>query len=127
MLESLLLSLDESQEKQKSKSTQNEKQFKQIISILNDCCDKNVSVDDVATLCNMSTSNLKRIFSMYSDIGIAKYHLKLKLRKACEMLVNNISTAEIAENLGFSSTAYFNTTFKREMGITPAKYKRSKQ
>ena len=124
MLESLLLEIDENSQEISKKSTEHEKQFADIISVLNQNCEKDLSVDEIASLCNMSTSNLKKIFNMYSDIGVGKYYLKLKLRRACEMISNGVSTAEIAFNLSFSSVAYFNTVFKREMGITPAQYRK---
>lgn len=124
MLENLLIELSETNEPVKNKRTENEKQYSNIISVLNDNCEDNFSVDDIAKLCGMSVSNLKRIFALYSDIGIAKYFLKLKLRRACELIVSGVGTTEIAERLGFSSTAYFNTVFKREMGITPAQFRR---
>ncbi len=124
MLEKLLIELSETNEPVKNKRTENEKQYSNIISVLNDNCEDNFSVDDIAKLCEMSVSNLKRIFALYSDIGIAKYFLKLKLRRACELIVSGVGTTEIAERLGFSSTAYFNTVFKREMGITPAQFRK---
>ncbi len=123
MLENLLVELSNNHQTVKRKRTQNEKQFSRIISVLNENCENNLSVDDIAKICNMSVSNLKRIFALYSDIGIAKYFLKIKLRRACELIIDGISTAEISETLNFSSTAYFNTVFKREMGLTPAQYR----
>lgn len=123
-LEALLIEIDENKQEITKKQNSNEKQFADIISVLNENCEKDLSVDEIAVLCNMSTSNLKKIFAMFSDIGVAKYYLKLKLRKACELLINGVSTAEIAFIFSFSSVAYFNTVFKREMGITPAQYRK---
>ncbi len=127
MLESLLLEINENQQVITKKPTEHEKQFATIITILKENCERNLSIDEIAVLCKMSTSNMKKIFAKYSDIGIAKYYLKLKLRCACELLQNGISTTEIAYNLSFSSVAYFNTVFKREMGITPAQYRKARK
>ncbi len=124
ILENLLIELYDGSQTVTNKRSENEKQYSHIISVLNQNCEDSFSVDDIAKLCGMSVSNLKRVFALYSDIGIAKYFLKLKLRRACELIVSGISTTEIAERLGFSSTAYFNTVFKREMGITPAQFRR---
>lgn len=88
---------------------------------MKDNCDKSLTVNDIAKLLNMSASNIKRVFSIYSDIGIAKFFLNLRIRKAKELLQNGISPNNVANELGFSPN-YFYTVFKREVGITPNKY-----
>ena len=86
--------------------------------------DKSLSVNDIARLINMSASNVKRVFALYSDIGIAKYFLNLRIRRAKELLQEGLSPYEVAEKLGFKPN-YFYTVFKREVGTTPNKYAKS--
>lgn len=91
---------------------------------MKDNCDKSLTVNDIANLLNMSASNIKRVFTIYSDIGIAKYFLNLRIRKAKELLQNGIAPCDVANMLGFKPN-YFYTVFKREVGITPNKYEKS--
>lgn len=84
---------------------------------------RNLSVDEIAELCNMSPVNAKQTFARYAGMGIRNYFNRLKIEKAISMLRSGGSVQEIAEELGFSSPNYFSTTFKRITGHTPTAYK----
>lgn len=126
-LEKFLLELTENKTLIYEELSENEIIFKRIIDIMQKHSSENLSVPEIARLSRMSVSNMKRIFSMYSDKGIAKHFLILKLRRASELLNDGYSAAYIAEALNFSSTNYFHTAFKREFGTTPAKYRKTKE
>lgn len=98
--------------------------YRKIVEIMNEHCEENLSVEQIASLCMMSRSNVKRVFAKYSDIGIAKYFLHLKIRRSMQLLDNGVSVSEVAYRLGFSEVSYFHTVFKRETGITPSQYKK---
>ena len=54
----------------------------------------------------------------------AKYFQELKLRKAKQMLVGTSqSVKEISFFLGFQSTEYFFSFFKKRTGLTPLEYR----
>ena len=127
LLESFLLELTEKKSLNIEDHTDSEIMFKRIINIMQENLDKNLSVSDIAELSHMSISNMKRIFSMYSDKGVAKHYLKLKLRKAAELLSEGKSSVAVSDELMFSSPNYFHTVFKREFGTTPANYRKTKQ
>lgn len=127
MLEIFLLELTEKKALIYEEYSQNEIMFKRIIDVMQEHLNENLSVPEIAELSRMSVSNMKRIFSMYSDKGIAKHYLKLKLRKAAELLADGRSSVYISDELCFSSPSYFNTVFKREFGTTPAKYRKTKE
>ena len=96
--------------------------YKKIVRVMHENAEKNLSVAQIAKLCNMSVSSLKKKFSIYSDKGVGKYFLYVKMRKAIIMLCDGVSSAEISEALGFSSVSYFYASFKREIGLTPREY-----
>lgn len=122
LLEGFLLGLKNKNSVKKIEYSQNEKRYKEIVTIMKEHCDEWLNICDIAALCHMSPSNVKRIFSLYCDMGISKYFLTLKLRKACEMLLEGVSISEVSSALGFCSVNYFHTVFKREIGVTPNKY-----
>lgn len=124
-LESFLLDIRENVTSKMSELSTDERHYKEIVTVMYQNCEKWLTVDDIASICHMSTSNMKRIFSIYNDTGISKYFLSLKIRRACELLKENIPSCEIAERLGFSSVNYFYTVFRRETGSTPKAYKNS--
>ena len=124
LLESFLLRLKERNDYTPKHSSYNEDIYYKIVKTMKDNCDKALTVNDIANLLNMSASNIKRVFTIYSDIGIAKYFLNLRIRKAKELLQNGIAPCDVANTLGFKPN-YFYTVFKREVGITPNKYEKS--
>ncbi len=98
--------------------------YRKIIETMNENITKDLSISDFARICNTSESYLKKIFSKYSGCGAAKYFLRLKISRACTMLLNGSSVAEISEFLSFGNQQYFSTVFKRETGFSPTSYKK---
>lgn len=124
LLESFLLRLKERNDYTPKHSSYNEEVYYRIVKTMKNNCYRQLTVNDIANLLNMSASNIKRVFTIYSDIGIAKYFLNLRIRRAKELLQEGLSPYEVAEKLGFNPN-YFYTVFKREVGITPNKYAKS--
>ena len=122
LLEVFLLELLEKEKFSRNTFSHNEEQYYNIVRVMKENCNKSMSLAQLAELCNMSQSNLKRIFGCYSDIGPAKYFTTLKMRHAAELLNSGMSAAETAAALGFNEICYFYTVFKREYGMTPAQY-----
>ncbi len=121
-LEFFLLGLKDKNTSEQKPHSPNEKRYKEIITVMQKHSSEWLNVNDIAALCHMSPSNMKRIFSLYCDIGISKYFLNLKLRKACKMLLDGMSIVEVSTSLNFCSVNYFHTVFKREIGVTPSNY-----
>lgn len=126
-LETFLQALPLSDVPSPSSLSAGEQQFRDIVQQLYRHCEQNLSVSDIAALCGYSVSNLKRLFSLYADRGVAKYFLTVKLQRAMQLLQAGMSTAAVAQQLGFSETGYFHTVFRRELGMTPGAYRRSFQ
>lgn len=125
MLESLLLSLIDRSSAHQKTVTSSERQYLDIIRVMKKNLDKMLSLEELAALCNMSASNLKKIFRGLSDVGASKFFLRMKLRRAMEMLDNGTSVKEAGLSIGFTDMNYFSTVFKRETGITPSEYRRA--
>lgn len=98
--------------------------YKSAVEYMNENLEKNLSVCDIAEHCCISTTGLKKIFSEYAGIGIHKFFLKLKMKKATTLLAGSSTTSEISHMLGFSSQGYFSEAFKRETGLSPKEYRK---
>jgi AraC-like DNA-binding protein len=85
--------------------------------------EKNLTVDELADLCGMSTSNLKKVYSMYSVFSTHKYFIKLKIARAIEMLEEGYNVTEISDKLGYTSAHSFSQNFKKITGMSPTQYK----
>lgn len=106
-------------------ATEKSKLYKKIVEEMNRHCCENLSLDQLAALCSMSASSLKKLFKLYNDRGVMKYFMSVKIRRAIRMIHQGMSVQQISETLSFSSQNYFYVAFKREMGMTPAEYKSS--
>lgn len=96
--------------------------YASIIKTLEHNIDKNLSVADIAQLCNTSQISLKKTFSRYTGFGVIHYFNRMKINAAITMLQSGSSVKETANELGFSSQNYFSTVFKRITGHSPRNY-----
>lgn len=71
---------------------------------------------------------LSNLFSEVEGTTIEKYFIAQRIEKVKELLVyNELSLAEIADMLGYSSPAYLSSQFKKVTGLTPTFYKSIKE
>ncbi len=97
----------------------------QIIDFLSENVEKKLTFEDILKHFNLSASVVKKIFREQMGCGIMDYFVRLKIDKAKELIrEENYTFTEIAEILGFNTSQYFTTVFKRISGMTPSEYAR---
>lgn len=101
--------------------------YRKIVSTLNEHVCEDLSVEDIASLCCLGVSNLKKTFSMYAGCGVMHYFNNLKILKAKELLKQDLSIAEVSERLSFSSANYFSLVFKKFTGKLPTQFRRNER
>lgn len=85
---------------------------------------KDFSLEDLATVANISPQHLSRLFRKECGITLTDYIRKQRIREAKLMIQStDMPIFHIAESLGFSSQNYFCKVFQKETGMTPTKYK----
>ena len=99
--------------------------YREIVEFMEAHCHESLSVSAIAKGCNLSESNLKRVFKIFCDRGVIEYHNSLRIRKAMELLQKGQTAAVVSDALGFSDVSYFYVAFKRETGLTPRGYIRN--
>ncbi|MGB5665970.1 MAG: helix-turn-helix domain-containing protein [Maribacter sp.] len=81
-------------------------------------------VKQLAEKVGLSRSQLHRKLKAIEGKSASRFIRHYRLRKAKEMLVNNVATvSEIAYRVGFSSPTYFNTCFRIYYGYPPGRLK----
>ncbi len=126
-LESLLLSvLSEISPSKKQSYSVGAHNYKKIIDVMNGHIDENLSVDEIASLCCLSTSNLKKTFKTYAGCGVTEHYNRLRIIRATEYLKSGMSVTDISRKMSFSSPGYFSNVFKRETGLSPLQYRSEK-
>ena len=96
--------------------------YRTIVTELNANLEGWITTKEITEKLGCSTAHINQVFARYSDIGIHKYLLKLKIAAAIRMLHKNTPVSEISARLAFSNQNYFSSVFKRETGFAPTQY-----
>ena len=84
----------------------------------------NLSIEELARLCHLSTSSFKRKFKDTFDDSPKKYIARKKVEKAADLLkTNGLRVSDIAYDVGFDSLATFNRNFNNVYGKSPSEYR----
>lgn len=85
---------------------------------------EDVSVEDLAKMCHISTVYFRRLFKRCLGVSPVQYRSELRLKRALDyLLYGNDSINEIAETLGYFSPAYFIKQFKKKYSCSPHAYR----
>ncbi|MGK0254720.1 MAG: AraC-like DNA-binding protein [Mariniflexile sp.] len=86
----------------------------------------NLTLDELAILCHLSTSSFKRKFNEVFKTSPKKYISQKKIEKAAALLKSeNLRISDIAYYVGFDSLATFNRNFTVTYGKSPTEYRLS--
>lgn len=83
-----------------------------------------LNLEQICARMNYSRSFLCRTFKQQTGESLMACFNRMKLEEAKRLLCStNLSAARISAELGFSDAKYFNTLFKKKVGVTPAAYR----
>ncbi|MGJ1387064.1 hybrid sensor histidine kinase/response regulator transcription factor [Sphingobacterium spiritivorum] len=85
-----------------------------------------LGVEDISTALKMSRVQLYRKVKSLLQCSINEYLLQRRLKKARHLIMEGLNVNEIAEKVGFSSSAYFTSAFKKHFGMTPTAFKKDR-
>ncbi len=97
--------------------------YAEIVGVLQEHICEQLNANEIAALCFMSLSNLKKIFTKYAGMGVSRYFSEMKMRYAAELLRSGKRVGEVAAELGYTDQNYFSTVFRRIMGVPPGQYR----
>ena len=84
----------------------------------------NMTIDDLAKLCQMSLSTFKRKFKKEFNDTPLNYITNKRLEKAQKLLrISDLSISEISFETGYNDPQYFTRIFKNNLGLTPTSYR----
>ena len=88
--------------------------------------DAELSVSVIGNVFGMQAAYLSQMFRETYGMRLVNYIACVRIDRAKQLLTDtNLTIGEIAEQVGFLSSAVFIKTFKKELGITPGKYRTS--
>ena len=100
--------------------------FQRALGLANALDDQRVSLVSVARETGVHPVHVARSFRRFLRCTFGDYVIKLRIRRALELLlVPDHTIADIAYLCGFADHAHLSRTFKKCTGITPSAYRRN--
>lgn len=82
---------------------------------------------ELAAQFSVSETSLKNYFRGVFGQNISIYLREIRMKKAAELLIaTRLSVAEVAEQVGYVNQSKFAAVFKKQFGLSPLEYRRSK-
>ncbi len=89
--------------------------------------DRNISLDDVSRIVNISPYYFSKIFKDETGENFIEYLTAIRIDKAKELIADGkYSMKEICTMVGYSDPNYFSRLFKKNVGVTPTEYREGK-
>ena len=95
------------------------------IDFINNNYENPITLETVAKASYLSVKQLCRLFSEYCGTTVAKYITSKRITEAKKMLAAGKSVTETALQCGFGDYSGFIRVFKKNVGVTPGKYRSS--
>ncbi len=90
--------------------------------------EREISIAEVARVCCISESGLRKLFHDTLGISPVQYRLQARMNRAKYLLeASELNVKEIAERLHFYDEAYFCKLFRAQTGLTPRQYAAQKK
>ena len=83
------------------------------------------SLAQIAAETRGSPVYLTQVFQQVEGLPLYRYHLRLRLARALDLIPQREDIAALAQDLGFSSHSHFSAAFRQAYGMTPAEYRGS--
>lgn len=66
---------------------------------------------------------LTQVFQQVEGMPLYRYHLRLRLARALDLISEREDLSGLAQDVGFSSHSHFSAAFKQHYGVTPAEFR----
>ncbi len=100
--------------------------FERALAFINENYERNLTISEISRSSFVPKSSLYKMFHSHLGCTVSEYINSRKIDKATSLLLNSeLSIEEISERLGFSTQQYFSKIFKKNKGISPAKFRKS--
>ena len=97
----------------------------QITEFIENNLSNQLSSNDICKKFLISRTKLHQIAVKNYGTSISKYVLNKKIELAKNLLGQGLSVSKVAEKTGFDDFNYFGKVFKKQVGLSPARYKKS--
>jgi len=87
---------------------------------------RNITINEIASYTGMNRTSFCTFFKRHVGKTFTQALNDYRIERACELLsMGDANVSEVASLCGFLDAAYFIKTFKKALGVTPAKWKKN--
>ncbi|HEY7640756.1 MAG TPA: AraC family transcriptional regulator [Steroidobacteraceae bacterium] len=83
------------------------------------------TLSEIGSAVGVSPVYLTQVFQQVEGLPVYRYHLRLRLARALDLLGEYHDLTSLGMDLGFSSHSHFTAAFRQAYGRTPAEFQRS--
>jgi AraC-like DNA-binding protein len=83
------------------------------------------TLSEIGAAVGVSPVYLTQVFQQVEGLPVYRYHLRLRLARALDLLGEYSDLTSLGMDLGFSSHSHFTASFRQAYGRTPAEFQRS--
>lgn len=103
-------------------------QLKKALKYIQENYSGKIQISELAREANISRDHFYKIFKSMTGKTPVEYITVCRIRKACHLLkTSEMSILETALAVGMEDVSFFIKTFKKFMGVTPKRYRRSQK
>jgi AraC family transcriptional regulator len=85
---------------------------------------RDISLESLSILASLGRYHFARQCKQSTGLAPHQYVMQCRIDKAKELLKHiNLSTTQIALEIGYGSQSHFTTLFRRMVGVTPKEYR----
>lgn len=96
------------------------RRLKQVLSFIEDQLAEDLSLDQIASIANLSSSHLKPLFRQAMGIPVHQYVIQRRLERAKALITqDHLTMAEIAAATGFAHQSHLARHIRRATGLSP--------
>lgn len=101
-------------------------QLRRAIEFIEENCLRNIRLEEVAAVTGLSQSHFSHAFKASTGVAPHQYQTNARLERAKHLLVGSeYPLTTIAVETGFADQAHFTRVFRKNLGTTPANWKKA--